>query len=84
MAAPTRLAWVNAARRDVECELADGDAHAVRAEVAKTEDAGAIRDDLRGRCGGGRLGGGGMERYGTCFCCVGCHCCYLSSRCHAL
>lgn len=39
------LARVDAAGRDVERELADGDAHSVRAEVAQTQDAGAVGDD---------------------------------------
>lgn len=33
------------AHRDVQVELSDGDAHALHAEVAETEDARAVRDD---------------------------------------
>ena len=40
-----RSCRVDAGARDVERELADGDAHAVGAEVAEAQDPAAVRED---------------------------------------
>lgn len=40
-----RSGRINAGARDVERELADGDAHAVGAEIAEAQDSAAVRED---------------------------------------